>query len=241
MTNQDNTIFEEVEESLRQDRYLAFFRKYGLLIAAGVVAVLLGILGVRAFQSWQVNSARQHADTFAAAEQLLAKGDSKGASAAFDQLSKTGPQTYRVMAMMDRAATLEVQGDMQGALAQFDAAAAAAQDHTLRDSARLRAAYLAAETQDFQAVRARLQPLIDAGGPISYMAKELLGVEAWEAGDTALARSTLENLQLAFDAPDPVRQRAQLVLNVMGPAPEQPAAPATPAQAPPAPRPGDTK
>ena len=62
-----------------------------------------------------------------------------------------------------------------------------------------------------------------ATGRISYLARELLGVEAWEAGENDLARDTLENLTLAFDAPEAVRQRAQLALSVIGPAPATPA------------------
>jgi hypothetical protein len=123
----------------------------------------------------------------------------------------------------------------------FDQIAGETQDKTLRDSARLRAAYLVADRQDFQAVRTRVQPLIDEAGPLSYLARELLGVEAWEAGDFALARDTMQNLTLAFDAPEDVRQRAQLALNVVGEvdnAGAQPAPPNAPAvQA----NPGETK
>ncbi|MEJ0059118.1 MAG: hypothetical protein WDM79_05905 [Terricaulis sp.] len=68
----------------------------------------------------------------------------------------------------------------------------------------------------------------------------MLAVEAWEAGNADLARSTLNTLTLAFDAPESVRQRAQLALSVLGPG-DEPAAPAPAAAAPPAPTPGETK
>jgi hypothetical protein len=45
-------------------------------------------------------------------------------------------------------------------------------------------------------------------------------MEAWEAGQNDLARDTLEALTLAFDAPEAVRQRAQVALSVIGPAPQ---------------------
>jgi hypothetical protein len=127
------------------------------------------------------------------------------------------------MAKMGRAAALVEQGDLQAALAGFDAAAAGARDPIVRDMARLRAAYLAADTQDFEAVQARLQPLIEAGGPISYSARELLGVEAWEAGRFDLARQTFQSLSDAFQTPETVRQRAQLALAVLGPGAQAPA------------------
>jgi hypothetical protein len=149
----------------------------------------------------------------------LREGDLEGAAAAFSDLREKGPRTYRVMARMEHAAVLQAQGDLDGALAEFDAAAEATNDPILRETAQLRAAYIAAETQDFTAIQARLQPLIDDGGRLSYLAQELLAIEAWEAGETDLARQTLENLTLAVDAPQAVQRRAQIALSVVGPAP----------------------
>jgi hypothetical protein len=120
---------------------------------------------------------------------------------------------------VQHAAVLQHQGDLDGALAGFDAAAERANDPVMRDTIRLRAAYIAAETQDFAALQTRLEPLLESDSRISYLAKELLAVEAWEAGQLDIARDTLENLSLAFDAPEPVRQRAQLALSGIGQAP----------------------
>lgn len=230
MTNQDESFFQEVEEAVRQDRYTAFFNQWGIWIVGAIALVLAGVGGWRFYEGWQVSSSRDHGEAYVAAQKLAEGGDPAAAAAAFEGLTKQGPQIYRVMAMMERAEALIAGGDLEAGLAQFDEAAEAARDPSLRDSARLRAAYIVAETQDFAAVRARLEPIIEAGGPMSYPARELLGVEAWEAGELDLARTTLENLQLAFDAPEPVRQRAQLALAVIGPAAEQPAAAATTTQ-----------
>jgi hypothetical protein len=133
---------------------------------------------------------------------------------------------------MERAALLAIEGDLEAALAEFDAAAESASDPTLRESAQIRAAYIAAETQDFAALRTRVQPLIDSDSRVSYLARELLAIEAWEAGDRALARETLQELTLAFEAPDTVRQRAQVALGVIGPGEETPADGAAEAPAP---------
>ena len=139
-----------------------------------------------------------------------------------------------------RAGILAQQGDLEGALAGFDAAAESAPDQVMRESAQIRAAYIAADTQDFATLRTRLQPLVDSDTRVSYLAKELLAVEAWEAGEADLARSTLEQLTLAFEAPDSLRQRAQIALSVLGPAPVTSETPADGAPAP-APSEGETK
>lgn len=241
----NDSFFQEVEEQVRQDRYVSWANKYGVWVIGAIAAIILAVGGWRLYEGWQVDQSRDQSERFSAAQKLLRDGDAKAADAEFERLSKTGPGAYRAMAMMERAQALQAQGDLQGALAQFDAAAQASRDETMKDSARLRAAYLVAETQDFAALRGRLDPIIADGGPISYLARELLGIEAWEAGELTIARETLENLTLAFDAPEPVRQRAQLALSVIGPAPAAAGAtPASPAAAPASaaqPAPGETK
>lgn len=213
-------IFEDVEEQVRQDRYSQWAKRYGPWALGALALILLAVGGWQGYKYFNTQTARSQAVAFAAAQQKAREGDAAAALPEFERMSANGPQVYRAMAMMERAAILQAQGDLPGALAQFDAAAEAAPDPIMEDAARIRAAYIVADTQDFQAVQARLRPLIESDRQVSYLARELLGVEAWEAGDDALARSTLESLTLAFDVPDAVRQRVQLALNVIGPAPE---------------------
>lgn len=234
MSNDTTDSFvQEVDESLRQDRTVSFIRKWGPWIAGAAALVILGLGAWQMYGGYMQNVAREHGDRYVAAQQMLRDGDLDGAKAAFEALYNGGPNSYRAMARMEHAAILATQGDLEGALAGFDDAADVANDPILKQSAQIRAAYIAADTQDFTALRARLQPLIDADTPTSYLALELLGIEAWEAGDLDLARSTLQNLTLAFEAPEAVRQRAQIALAVIGEAPDataqqQPTAPQQP-------------
>jgi hypothetical protein len=237
VTNETDSFVNEVDESLRQDRMLALAKRYGPYLIGVFVVFILGLGGWQFWQHQRIEGARRHADAYHAAQQLAAGGNLDGAKAEFERLSNEGPPVYRAMAQMEHASILSLQGDLEAALTEFDAAAQAAPDATMRESAQIRAAYIAAETQDFAALRTRLQPLIESDTRVSYLAKELLAIEAWEAGDLTLARDTLQELTLAFEAPDSLRQRAQVALSVIGPAPETPA---DGAQAP-APSEGETK
>lgn len=233
MTNDTDSFVNEVNESVRQDRALEMAKRYGPYLIGLFVVFLIGIGGFQLWQAEQTKRERAQSDAYMAAIQLAQAGDLDAAKTEFERLSGEGPRAYRVMSRMQVASILQGQGDLDGALTAFDEAAEMARDPVMRDTARLRAAYIAAETQDFAAVQTRLQPLIESDTRLSYLARELLGVEAWEAGEVDLARSTLENLTLAFEAPQGVQQRAQLALSVIGPAPAAPAsseAPATPAQ-----------
>lgn len=234
MTNETDSFVQEVDESLAQDRLLKAARRFGPYLVGAFAAFLLALIGWQIWTAQRTGASYARSERFAAALELARAGDGAGAKEEFARLGEGGPRSYRVMALMASAALLEQDGDLQGALDGFDAAAEAASDPLMRDTARLRAAYIVAETQDFEALRARLQPLIDSDTRLSYMAKELLAIEAWEAGDTTLARDTLQNLSLAFDAPQSVQQRAEAALQVLGPAPAAPAAA-------PAPSEGETK
>ena len=239
--NEAESFFKEVDEGVRQDRYMAMAKRWGPWAGGAFVLMLVGVFAAQLWEDHEKQASQAQASAFAQAQEQAQSGDVAAATARFEQLSREGPEVYRVMAMMEHAAGLQQQGDLQGAIAGFDAAAQATHDPILRDSARLRAAYIVADTQDFQAVRTRLQPLIDGGGQMSYLAKELFAVEAWEAGQNELARSTLADLQYAFAAPESVRRRAQLEMAVLPPAPPG-AAPAAPAPAPGArPQNGETK
>ena len=219
VTNESDSFIQEVDEGLREERLIAQAKRYAPFAIGGLIALLAGIGGWQFWRGEMLNAAQRQSDAFAAALQQAASGDVDAAKAAFEQLATRGPRVYRIMARLEHAALLQSQGDLQAALTEFDEIAADARDPVVRASAQMRAAYLVADTQDFQAVQARVQPIIDGGGRLSFLAQELLAVEAWEAGETDIARDALENMRLAFDAPEGVRQRAELALAVLGPAP----------------------
>lgn len=239
MTNETDSFVQEVDESLRQDRVLTFLRRYGVWLGGIAIVLLLGLGGWVLWKDQRQQAARAQSDEFMAALELAGQGNFDAAKTEFERLSGEGPRVYRAMAQMEHAAVLQEQGDLEAALAEFDAAAEAATDPLMRDAAKLRAAYIAADTQDFTALRARLQPLTESESRLAFLARELLAIEAWEAGETDLARDTLEALSLAFDAPQAVQQRAQTALSVLGPAPAATAADGAPAT--PAPSEGESK
>ena len=220
MTNETDSFVHEVDESLRQDRVLTFFRKWGLHLLAVFAVIILGVIAWQAWRAYSVDQSRNAAEAYYAAQALAREsGDLDAAKTAFEPLRESGPRVYRAMARMEYAAILQAQGDLEGAVTEFDQAAEASTDPVMRLSAQMRAAYIAADTVDFATLQTRLTPIIESESRFSYLARELLALEAWEAGENELARDTLENLTLAFDAPEAVRQRAQVALSVIGPAP----------------------
>lgn len=219
MTNDTDSFVSEVDETLRQERMLGAARRWGPYLIGLFVLIIVGVGVWQGWRAYSVGQSREAAEEYAAAQALAGAGNLEGAKAEFERLREEGPRVYRTMARMEYAAVLETQGDLEGALTAFDDAADHANDPVMRETAQLRAAYIAAETQDFPALQARLAPIIESDSRLSFLARELLAIEAWEAGELDIARDTLENLTLAFDAPEAVQQRAQVALAVIGPAP----------------------
>ncbi len=217
MSNETDTFVQEVNEGLRQDRMLDLIKRFGPFFLASFAILFVGMLG---WQAWRDNArveAGKQAASLMAAQRLLDQEDTAKAKQEFEVLAGRGPRVIRAMARMQRGAALVNEGDLEAALVEFDAAAEIAPDQIMRESAQIRAAYVAADTKDFAELRRRLQPLLNSTSRFSFLAKELLGVEAWEAGEAELARDALQELTLAFDAPQAVRARAQAALAVVGP------------------------
>jgi len=213
--------FEEVEEQIRQDRYVAFFQKYGWWLAGGFALIIAGMAAGLAWRHFATDASRARSEAFTAIQELRATGDLDGAKAALDSFEGRNSGVYRALTAMLEAAILVDQGDLRGAIEAFDRAAAATRDPTVRDSARLRAAYLVADTQDFAAVEARVLPLLEEPGAIRALARQLLAIEAWEAGDVDRARDLVDEIALDLSTPEPVREWADVVApGVLGPRPE---------------------
>lgn len=214
-------VFEEVEEQIRQDRYISFFKKWGLWLAIGFALVIAGIAAGLAWRNYQEQSRRENGEAFAAIISQLQEGRLDDAKASLEAFDGRDEGVYRAFSLMAEAAILVEQGDLTGATEKFDAAAEASNNPIVRDSARLRAAYLAADTQDFAALETRLAPLLedDTAGEIRAAARELLAIEAWEAGQVDRARDLFDQLALDVNTPDAIRQRAESIAPaVLGPA-----------------------
>lgn len=226
-------VFEEVEENLRRDQYLRFFREYAVLGAILLVIVLAGVGGWQWYQKYRADQAATYAEKLDDGQKYFQTHDMLGAERYFTDMAKDAPGAYKSAALAMVAEALYDQGDLKGALAKLDEAAKAAPDKFMQNTAKLKAAYVAADLQDYKTVQPRLNELVASGGPLSYEAREVLAAKAFEAGDLATAREQYNFLSLALEAPTGVRQRAQNALALVGTTP--------PASPPAAAKPGASK
>ncbi len=209
--------FEEVEEELRRDKYAEFFQKYAVAIIAGVVLILGAVGGYQYYRGYSANVGGTYATRMEDAAALITTRKYAEAEKQLDEIAKSGPAGYKASALLALGAARTEQSNFKGALEAYDRAAAVSPTGEYKAVAQLKAAYIAADLETQAQLDARLKPLIDAGGPFSFQARELRAMQAYGANDLTRAREDFEFLSVALDAPESLRGRAQSALAVIGP------------------------
>lgn len=197
-------IFDEVDQDLRADRARALWRRYGVLVIAAAVLVVVGVAGWEAW-TWQQDRAAARAATeyIAATATPIAPGTDGHAArqasvARLRDIVTKAPAGYRTLARLRVAGLLADDGDLAGADTEWDAVAAdGAAPQSLRDLANLEWARHAVDAGDPAAVTARLRPLAGPQAPFHPLALETLALLSLRENKPDAARDTLR--QIAAD------------------------------------------
>ena len=207
-----NDIFDETEENLRADQWVAIVKKALPWVFAGLGIALAISLLVWGWQAWQGRVSSGSSEVYEAGMDAKVKGDKTTAKAKFEDASKTGNINYRAMALMELAAMAVDDNNNAEAIKDFDAAASMAHAPLLSDTAAYKAAMLSIDTAPYADVEKRLKPLMADKRPLAPLAKEALALAKLQNGDIKGAHSDLQVLSLSLDTPDGLKQRAQAEL-----------------------------
>jgi hypothetical protein len=208
-------IFNEIDEDLRRERAKKIWEKYGSLIIAAAVVVVLVVAAWRAYEFYQQQQAEAAGDRFQEALTLSRSGKGGEAEGAFTSLMADAPSGYRTLARFRLAAEAAARDKAKGVEAYDALAADATAGPLLQGAARIRAAYLMVDTAAYQDLAARIEPLAQAGEPWRNSAREILGLSAWKAKDLAAAGKWFELIVADQEVTAPMRQRADLMLQLI--------------------------
>lgn len=213
-------VFNEVDEELRREQANRIFRKFLPLIIIIVVVIVGGVSWYQGWGWWQAKQKAEAAETYTAAAQLLEDEKFDEALLAFQEFSNSGPKGYAALAKMQAAIATMKMGKSAEAAALFTEAATAFDSQLLSDLASLKAVMVVVEDMTLADLDARLGPMASAGRPFRALARELIASKAMEEGSTDRAREEFTLLSYSLDAPAGTRQRAQIALSLLGPAPK---------------------
>jgi hypothetical protein len=207
-------IFSEVDEEVRRSKAEAFWGRYGGLVIGACVLLVVGVAGYRFYDYQNQKAAAEAGAKFETALQLLQTGKSTEGEAALNQLSSGSGGVYQTLAKF-RLATELAKRDAPEAIKAFDALSGdASLDAQLRDVARFRAAFVAADTMPLADLEARMAPLLSANNGWRHAAQEILAASAIKANAMDKARQYLDSIIIDRDAPQAVKSRAELLIGL---------------------------
>ena len=181
-------VFREVSEDLRREQLKRLWQRFGKYVIAAAVLIVVAVAGYQILQSVQARQSAESGDRYQVAADLYAGGELEAAAAAFAELAADGYGGYPTLALLSAAGVRAELGDVAGAIEALDAVAAdAGAEATLRNVARVRAAYFMLDTAPLAEIRLRLEPFIQESGPFRVVALEIMTVSAIQAEEYDLA------------------------------------------------------
>jgi len=218
-------ILDEVEEDLRRDRMMRLWQRFGWILGAVALAVVVGIGGWRIWQWRDLNQREAASGQFLAAARAAdprgqvggAPRDLGAARQGFEALATDGPRGYATLARLRAAALAAEAGDATRAVELWRAVAADGSAETLlRDLARLSVIRARIGEGDPAELGRELVPLAAPGAAFRTPALELQALLAEKRGDRSEAVARLQELANDPGAPSSLRSRAGELLARLG-------------------------
>lgn len=214
----DESLFREIDEEVRRERLTKLWQRYGNLVMAVSLAVIVGVAGTKGWQYWKRQQAETAGAGYFAALALQAEGKAEEAGEALRAVITGGHAGYAALARLQEAARLAGAGDVEAALKAYDGIAAdTAAPTELRDLARVRAGYLLANSATDEELQTRLRGLEGASSPWINAVREIRGTAAYRNGDYQLADRLMSEIVTDPNAPQSARQRALVMVQLLAP------------------------
>jgi hypothetical protein len=208
-------IFREVDEALREDRVKAIWSRYGRLIVAGAVAVVIAAAALVGWRSYSGSQAQSQTRALVDAQaQIQGKPQDAAAIYAAVAADSSGDRAALAQLLQGRADLDAGKRDDAAAVYQ-QVAGDSGIDPVIRDLAKLYAIMARIDSGDPAALEQELAPLAADTSPWRAVAREEQGLLALKRGDAAKAREIFDALSKDPATSPGVRSRAAQLLGVL--------------------------
>jgi len=214
----EDSLFREIDEEVRRDQALRLWRQYGNYVVAVALAVIVAVAGVKGWQYWQTYRAETAGAAYHQGLAHLEQDRTQEAQAIFAELAGGGQKGYSTLARLQLAGLLADQGQTAEAVDAYDAVAedgSAAPE--FRDLARVRAGYLLAGTESPENLEQRLAALNRPDSPWRNSVREILASAHYRNGNFQDADRLMNEVLADPEAPQAMRQRAQMMVQLLEP------------------------
>ncbi|WP_375686376.1 tetratricopeptide repeat protein [Bartonella sp. AC331YNZD] len=177
-----DSFIAEVNAEFRQEKALAFWRRYGFSIIGAVLLFIIMIIIYQIYHHAQIKKASHIGDAFI---KSLNFADTRHFDKAIKQLENVKDSNfggYPFLARLREASLLMEQGDMIKSVEIFDSVASDEKaPQILRKVAKIRAAYILVDIGTLEDVKKRVKEMASDTDPMRMSAREALGLAAYKS------------------------------------------------------------
>lgn len=207
----------EVDENLRRDRARDAAKRYGGMIAAGVLLFLAAVGGFLYYKDRQAKQAEAATEAVVTVLQDVGGPRDSSVPARLDTLRNSDSEGVRATAALSRAALALQKGNRKLASTIYAEVAADKElPSPFRDLATLRGTALDYDRLKPDEVIARLQPLAEPGKPFYGSAGEMVGMALIAKGQRGPAAELFKKIAADKSVPESLRSRAVQVAGTLG-------------------------
>ena len=215
MSDNNDGIFREVDDEVRQEEYKKLWDRYGRYFMAAGVLFIAAIASWQGYKYLQLKQAQDASTIYFDALKKAADGKQDDALSALAAVNHPG---FGQLSKLEQAAIIASKGDADKAVATYDAFAAdPGSDPALADVARIRAGYLLVDTQSPDQLLTRLGRFDKDDVLWHNEAREIFGLSAYRVKDYAMADRYFNAIASDTKSTQGQKQRAQLMLQLITP------------------------
>jgi len=212
-----DVFMREVDDELRRDEMTGLFRRFGIPVAALVLAGLLGLGGWLWWQHSRTQAMAAHAEEMVRALDRVEAGHLDAANKELTPLVADAKDGSGAVARLMQAGIAIQQNRREEAIRIFaEVSEDASAPKPLRDLATIRQVTTAFDAMEPQAVIDKLKPLAVPGNPWFGSAGELVGLAYLKQGRQDLAGPVFAGIARDKQAPESLRRRARQMAGVLG-------------------------
>jgi hypothetical protein len=206
---EQDSLFKEIDEDLRQQKYAVLWKKYGKIIIGVIIALVLGVASVKGWESYSLNLKTADSNLLSSALKSIDRDKTGNAIAVLDNLIKSGSAGYSILAQFNRAAILVKKGEKKKAVNSYlEIAEDTRIEKVLRDMALIKSAYLGLEYENSNVFIEKLSKLMNINNTWRHSAKELSALFAQKSDNKIRAYQLYKELADDPTAPTNMRSRA---------------------------------
>jgi hypothetical protein len=208
-------IFDEVGEDLRRDRLKRMWQQYSPLVYGAAFLIVAGTASYEGYHAWTTNRANTAGDAFVTVLASAKADDHLGIANSLSAYQSSAPSQYALLARFRIASEHAATGEIDNALAVFEAIANdSSVSQQFRDLAAVRAAVIAIDREDLDKIKDRVSAFANDISPWRFAAREVIALAAVKVQNWAEATTAARKLVDDPATPSDTRTRAQMLLSL---------------------------